>query len=98
MKGPLNTTFEWEAKTTRMEKDTRIAWKSIEGDLKTSGQVTFNDLPNDEVQVTTTIQYVPPAGVVGEAAAELFGQPQKRLTKDLRNFKAYAEKMTDRIS
>jgi uncharacterized membrane protein len=97
MKGPLDTTFEWEAETTRMEEDNRIAWKSIEGDLKTSGQVTFNDLPDDQVQVTTTIQYVPPAGVVGEVAAELFGEPKKRLRKDLRNFKAYAEKMVDRM-
>ena len=98
MKGPLNTTLEWEAKTTRLEKDKRIAWKSIEGDLKTSGQVTFNNLPDDEVQITATLQYVAPAGLVGEAAAELFGHPDERLSEDLRNFKAYAEGMMDRIS
>jgi uncharacterized membrane protein len=99
MKGPLNTTFEWEAETTRMEKDSRIAWKSIEGegDLKTSGQVTFKDLPDDEVQVTATLKYVPMAGVVGEVAADLFGQPEKRLEEDLRNFKAYAERMIERM-
>ncbi len=97
MKGPLNTNFEWEAETTRMEQDSRIAWRSIDGDLKTSGQVTFKDLPDDEVQVIVTLKYVPMAGIVGEVAAELFGQPEKRLERDLRHFKAYAEKMVERI-
>lgn len=97
MNGPLNTTFGWDAKTTRMEKDSRIAWKSIAGDLRTSGQVTFKELPNDETELTVTMQYVPPAGIAGEVAAALFAQPEKRLTEDLRNFKAFMENMTDRL-
>ncbi|MGD2050253.1 MAG: SRPBCC family protein [Chloroflexota bacterium] len=98
MKGPLDTTFEWEAKTTRMEENSRIAWKSVEGNMKTSGQVTFKELPQDQTQVTVTLQYVPPGGVVGEAAAALFGQPEKQLTEDLKNFKSYVEKMEDRLT
>lgn len=97
MKGPLNATFEWEAKTTRIDKDSRIAWKSIDGDLKTSGQVTFKELPDNETELTVTLQYVPPAGLLGEVAASLFSKPEQRLSEDLWNFKAYAEKMTNRL-
>src|SRR4051812_38893676 len=44
MDGPLGKTLEWDAETTLMDKNKRIAWNSTEGDLKTSGQVTFTDL------------------------------------------------------
>jgi uncharacterized membrane protein len=99
MKGLLGKTIEWDAKTTRMEQNTRIAWNSMDnGDLTTSGQVTFNALPQNQVEVTVTLQYVPPAGKMGEAIATLFDNPDAKLEEDLRNFKAYAERMTHRIS
>jgi uncharacterized membrane protein len=60
-------------------------------DLTTSGQVTFNPLPNDQVEVTVTLQYQPPAGKVGQAVAHLFDDPEKKLEEDLRRFKTYAE-------
>ena len=68
-----------------METDKRIAWRSIDTDdanVKTSGQVTFNELPNNQTEVTVTMHYVPPAGIVGEVAAELFANPEKRLAHD----------------
>lgn len=91
MKGLANTTFEWDALATRMEENSRIAWKSVGGDVKVSGQVTFKELPKDQVQVTVTLQYVPPGGVIGKAAASLFAQPEDRLKEDLHNFKRYVE-------
>ncbi|HRX04119.1 MAG TPA: hypothetical protein P5148_13310 [Anaerolineae bacterium] len=72
----------------------RIAWKSVNGgdsNMKTSGQVTFKELPHEEVQVTVTLQYVPPAGAVGEAAVSLFGRPEHRLSEDLNRFKSFVE-------
>jgi len=91
MEGPMGKEFEWDAETTRMEKDTRIAWNSTGGDLQTSGQVTFTDLGNNEVQVTFTQHYEPPAGMAGQAYAALFDDPDQRLAELLRDFKAYAE-------
>ncbi|MEZ4769274.1 MAG: SRPBCC family protein [Caldilineales bacterium] len=94
MKGPLGARFEWDAKTTLMEKNSRIAWKSVNGNgsnMKTSGQVTFKELPHEEIQITVTLQYVPPAGAVGEAAVNLFGKPEQRLSEDLKNFKSFVE-------
>ena len=92
MDGPLGKKLEWDAETTTLEPQKRIAWNSRDGgDIKTSGQVTFNALPQNQTEVTVTLQYVPPAGKIGEFVANLFSDPEKRLDEDLRNFKAYAE-------
>jgi uncharacterized membrane protein len=94
MEGPLGKDLEWDAETTKLEKNKRIAWNSrdtSENDIKTTGQVTFNELPNNETQITVTLQYIPPAGKLGEFVASLFSDPQKRLEEDLANFKAFVE-------
>jgi uncharacterized membrane protein len=91
MEGPLGTRIEWDAKVTRYEENKRIGWSSIRGDIKTSGQVTFNSLPSNETEVTVTLQYVPPVGLAGEVIAELFDNPERKLEEDLRNFKRFME-------
>jgi uncharacterized membrane protein len=92
MEGPLGKKLEWDAETTTLEPNKRIAWNSRDGgDIKTSGQVTFNALPQDQTEITIMLQYVPPAGQLGEFIAKLFSDPEKRLDEDLRNFKAYVE-------
>jgi uncharacterized membrane protein len=74
VEGPLGQRVEWEAKTTRMEENKRIAWNSMdnEGDITTSGQVTFNPLPQNQVEVTVILQYQPSGGKLGEAVAHIF--------------------------
>lgn len=94
MEGPLGSRIEWDAKTTRAEENKRIGWNSIQGDIKTSGQVTFNGLPDNQTEVTVMLQYIPPAGMAGAAVAELFGNPEGKLDEDLRNFKRFIEKRT----
>ncbi len=92
MKGPLGVDLEWDAEVTRKDENKRIAWRSrSDSTMQTSGQVTFTTLPNDETQITATIHYVPPSGLAGEVAAGLFGDPEGRLMRDLRNFKTFVE-------
>lgn len=93
LKGPLGTELTWTAEMTRMEKNKRIAWssKDAEGTVTTSGQVTFNQLPDDQVEVTALVQYGLPGGTLGDAAAKLFSNPEKRVQEELRNFKSFAE-------
>jgi uncharacterized membrane protein len=93
MEGPFSLMLEWDAEITRLDENKRIAWNSIEseGNIKTSGQVTFNALPDGQVEVTVNLKYVPPAGLAGEIATELFGNPEGKLITALRNFKAYVE-------
>jgi len=99
MKGPLGKDLEWDAETTTLEPNKRIAWNSRDGgDIKTTGQVTFNKLAQNQTEITVVLQYVPPAGKLGEFVAQLFSDPDKRLDQDLRNFKEYAEAMHSRTT
>lgn len=91
MEGPFHTRLEWDAEMTRDEENKRIAWSSTGGDIKTSGQVTFNALPDEVVEVTVMLKYVPPAGLAGDIFARLLSDPETKLAEDLRNFKRYIE-------
>ena len=79
MEGPLGKKIEWDAATTLLEPDQRIAWSSTDGDLKTSGQVTFAPIGENETQVTVMLYYVPPAGLAGDLVAKMFGHPESKL-------------------
>ena len=94
MVGPGETKLEWLTKTTTLEPNKRIAWKTIDGDLKTSGQVTFTSLPKGQAEVTVTSQTVPPEDLTDEAAVQFFSDEETRLEKDLRHFKTLVEKGT----
>lgn len=89
-KGPLGTSVEWDADTTLMEPNKRIAWNSRDypdNDITTSGQVTFTELDNNQTEVHVLINYDPPAGKVGEVVAKIFSDPQRELEEDLERFK-----------
>ncbi len=79
---------EWDAETTMMETNKRIAWNSRDnGDITTSGQVTFTELGTDQTEIHVVLKYDPPAGVVGDVVAKLFSDPQRQLDEDLERFK-----------
>jgi uncharacterized membrane protein len=100
MQGPMGQKIEWEAETTVMDKNKRIGWNSKDRedvDITTSGQVTFNELPNNETEVTATVQYLPrKGGKLGEALAGMFSNPEKQLEEDLNNFKDFIESRPSR--
>ena len=92
VEGPLGKPIEWDADTTMLEPNKRLGWRSREGsDVTTSGMVTFTELGNGQTQVTLTVQWDVPRTKGGDALAELFAQPEKRLEQDLYNFKSYLE-------
>jgi uncharacterized membrane protein len=96
--GPDNTLLTWDTKTTLFEENKRIAWRSDGGDIETSGQVTFTQLPHDEVEITYTLHLAPPPSLPAHVAADLFSNLDERMRRDLRNFKAHAEGMEERIT
>jgi uncharacterized membrane protein len=94
MQGPLGTKVEWDAQTTLVEPNKRIGWSTKDnedGNLTTSGQVTFNPLTHNEIEVVATVHYVTRAGLTGNVVAKFWGNPEEKLEKDLRNFKEYIE-------
>jgi uncharacterized membrane protein len=91
-RGAMGREVEWDAHTTRLEPNKRIAWNSTpDSEVRTSGQVTFNELSPQQTEVTVMMQYVLPAGVLGEALADLVADPSGRLEQDLWRFKVFAE-------
>jgi uncharacterized membrane protein len=97
MEGPLGTRVEWDAETTLWEQNSRIGWSSKDrSPVTTSGQVSFKQLNPTETEVTVMMHYDPPAGMAGDLVSKFFGDLDKKVEQDLRNFKAYAEGMTER--
>jgi uncharacterized membrane protein len=96
--GPDNTLLTWDTKTTLFEENKRIAWRSDGGDIETSGQVTFIPLSHDEVEITYTLHLAPPPDLPIHVVDDLFGNLDERMRRDLRNFKAHAEGMEERIT
>jgi uncharacterized membrane protein len=96
--GPYNTILTWDVKTTLLEDNKRLAWRSIGGDIETSGQVTFTSLSHNEVEITYTLHYLPRPNLDPKVIKELFSDPGKRMQRDLRNFKAYMEGMEERMT
>jgi uncharacterized membrane protein len=97
VKGPMGQEIEWSAETTLLEPNKRVGWKASGDAVKTSGQITFTNLPNNSTQLTVTIHYVPTGGIAGTLATQLFGNVQERVESDLRNFKRHCEETHDRL-
>jgi uncharacterized membrane protein len=98
MEGPLGSTIEWDAETTRLEPNERIAWNSKDiSPVKTSGQVTFREISANETEVTVQMHYAPPAGAAGEALAKLFANPEEWVRTDLEQFKVFVESTSERL-
>ena len=91
--GPVGTLIDWNADLTRAEPFSRLAWstKDKKGLMTTSGQITFTPLNNDQTEVTVTMQYTPPVGVVGDWLSTLIIKPEESVAADLRRFKEQVE-------
>ncbi len=94
MRGPLGRHLEWNAITTVREPFSEIAWQSTQGDLRTSGRVTFRPLGSELTEITAVIDYEPPLGRIGRWFLRHSGQPELRLEEDLQSFKRFAESLS----
>jgi UV DNA damage endonuclease len=84
--GPLGVAAEWDAELVEDVPNERIAWRSVEGSrIENSGVVRF-DSRNDHTDVEVSIDYEPPAGAAGEAAARMFENPEEQVQDALDRF------------
>jgi uncharacterized membrane protein len=98
MEGPLGTDLEWEAQTTAMESNRRIAWSSLPGStVTTSGQVSFRELGPNETEVTVRMGYDLTGGPVVETAAQVLSNPEDVVQESLRRFKEHMEHTAERL-
>lgn len=94
VKGPADSTVEWDSLITEDVPGEVIAWTSVEGaDVPNTGRIEFRDSSNGRgTIVTATIVYDPPASKLGAAIAKLFGrEPKIQARRDLRRFKQLME-------
>ncbi len=92
--GPLGKTVEWDAKIVEDVPNTRIAWATQDSsglDVKNAGAVRFDD-KGATTGIEVSLQYDPPAGILGEAVAKLFADPQTKVERALASFKETIEK------
>jgi uncharacterized membrane protein len=78
----------WEAEILEQIPDQHIIWQSSEGPHST-GQVTFEPLPDDATLVTLKMTYTP-EGLVENLGA-LLGLVTARVARDLECFKEFVE-------
>ena len=90
-KGPLGVPVAWDAKTTYVEENKKIAWQSTGGNIETHGAVTFAESGPNQTEVTVGLEYSPIGGALGEAVAKLFSDPEDKLEEDLNRFKEVAQ-------
>jgi uncharacterized membrane protein len=84
--------LEWDAEITDDVPNDRISWRSLPGsDIDTAGTVRFARGDRGSI-VRVEMQYVAPAGRMGNWIAKLFGEvPERVIREDLRNFKRQME-------
>lgn len=91
---PAGASVEWDAEITADRENEQIAWRSLEGsEVPNSGQVRFVPAPGGRgTEVRVSLDYAPPAGLLGATFARLFGEePSQQVEKDLLRFKNLME-------
>jgi uncharacterized membrane protein len=81
---------EWTTEITEQQPDERVAWKTIDGEVKNDGVVSFEQIARDQTRVNVQMD------VEGESTAEnvagdLLGVLKSQVRGDLERFKQLIE-------
>ncbi|MDX2149802.1 MAG: SRPBCC family protein [Bryobacteraceae bacterium] len=100
VRAPMGSSVSWEAEIHNEEPGRMIAWRSLPGSsVENAGSVSFRPLPGSATEVRVKLQYNPPAGFVGAAAAGLTGaSPGRQVRQDLQELKRLLEGASSRRS
>ncbi len=91
VKLPLNRTVEWDAEVVEDIPGKKLVWRSISGDVKQVGEVTFTAAPAGRGTIVRLVQEfrIPE---IANAMAGIFGRsPRQMVIENLRHFKQLAE-------
>jgi uncharacterized membrane protein len=91
--GPAGSTVEFQSHITRDIPNESIAWESLpDSQVKQAGFVRFDRIRDGSTRVSVQMEYLPPAGVLGHAVAQLFGvDPRQAMNDDLMRLKSLLE-------
>ncbi|HMB25098.1 MAG TPA: SRPBCC family protein, partial [Anaerolineales bacterium] len=93
VKGPVDSSYELKARVTQDIPNELIAWETLpDSEIHSAGFVRFEENRDGSTRVSVQMSYVPPAGAVGHAVAQLFGvDPRQAMHEDLLRFKSLLE-------
>ncbi|HYZ85391.1 MAG TPA: SRPBCC family protein [Bryobacteraceae bacterium] len=93
VRGPMGREIAWDAEMTDDAPNSLLAWRSIGGDIETTGRVSFERAAGDRgTIVRVELVYAPPLGTVGATLAKLFvSEPGQQVKGDLRRLKQVME-------
>jgi uncharacterized membrane protein len=93
VQGPAETSVVWDAEIINDVENELIAWRSLPGSqIPNAGSVRFHPALGEGTLVTVTLEYDPPAGLIGAAIARLLGaDPQAQIVQDLQRLKVLLE-------
>jgi uncharacterized membrane protein len=91
--GPAGVPVEFQARVVQDIPNESIAWETLpDSQVHSTGFVRFDENRDGSTRVTVQMTYLPPAGVVGHAVAQLFGvDPRQAMHEDLIRLKTLLE-------
>jgi len=80
---------EFDTEITEQHPDERVAWKSVDGDTRHAGVVTFHRLDEGRTRVTVQLDWEP-SGLV-EKIGSAVNIDDRQVSRDLERFKEFVE-------
>jgi uncharacterized membrane protein len=81
---------QWTAEITEQRPDEKIAWKTIEGEVRNDGVVTFEQIGANQTRVTVEME-VEGESTTQNVAGDLLGVVKDQVHGDLERFKQLIE-------
>jgi uncharacterized membrane protein len=95
VKGPSNTTVEWDAEIFNEKENELLAWRSLpeRAEVTNAGSIRFEPAADGRgAKLSVTVNYNPPGGAAGVLVAKLFGEePGQLIELNLRRLKRLVE-------
>ena len=91
--GPAGSSVELQSYITRDIPNESIAWGTLpDSQVHSAGFVRFDENRDGSTRVSVQMDYLPPAGALGHAVAQLFGvDPRQSMHEDLLRLKSLLE-------
>ena len=81
---------QWTTEITEQHPDEKVAWKTIDGEVKNDGVVSFEQIAGDQTRVNVEMD-VEGESTTENVAADLLGVVKRQVRGDLERFKQLIE-------
>lgn len=81
---------QWTTEITEQQPDKKVAWKTIDGEVKNDGAVSFEEIAGGQTRVNVEMD-VEGDSTAANVAADLLGVVKRQVRGDLERFKQLIE-------